>query len=473
MRFAKLISTLQSLQPPEQEQLLLYVQSPYFNTSQAATQLYLYLIKTEGQYTEQNLSVKAMARQSTLIATAAQQTQAATRLRKLITGFVAQQQWQQNKFEQPLQYLKAFKQHHLFRDFEEVYAQTEKQLHRHPEQDADVFYYLHRLEEIKYNGYNAKLQRNRKNDISPVLQSLDTFYALHKLRYCCEAVHRQQWFGIENTHRETQHLLQILQPLTNTKHPYVYLFVHVYQMLTATQPQQAEKHYRLIQQYTQRLGKRAWSQAVTEAASYTTNFCLKQFNTGNRAYGIEYLWWIEQMFARKLLLSNKKIQPVLFRNVLSMYVSLQRPAQQVRQFIDTWHTALPTENETANLGFAEGMYYYAAKNFTEAGACFTGCEIPNDPLHNCVAKRWNFMCQYESRKSKAGLDVLLATYEKYILRHKHDLHQFKPAFNLFISYSKKLLKQMPDKKLRQQIQLQLENEKHFAGKDWLLAQWRK
>lgn len=470
MRFAKLIDTLKQFSPPEIKWLSLYIQSPYFKTPEQAVALFEYLQSLPRSYPEKKLSLQSIAASCPLLKNESIQAQAATALRKSITHFVSLETAEQNEFEPSINYLRAFKKQHLFNDFEEVYEQTQKQLNAQPNQDAEVFYYRHRLEEIKFNGYDAKLNRTRKNDIAPVLDSLDVFYAIHKLRYACEAVHRKQWFGIENKPQQLEPLLAILQPYTNLQYPYVYLFVQVYQMLTASDYSEGLKHYRPIREYTERLPvKKRWNVPVIEAANYTYNFCVQWYNRGYAEYGKEYLWWVEQMLEQKLLLDKNKMQPILFRNILTVAARVDYPAAWLKNFITKYTPSLPTDKRQPNLAYAEGLYYYVQKDFVEAGARFSQSAILTDPLHNCIVKRWNFICQYESRKNQDGLDTLLAAYRKYINEHREDLHQFKTVFDKFIAYAQKLLT-APDKHQKKKIADALNKEEFFPAKDWLLQQ---
>lgn len=470
MRFSKLIHLLHALDAPAHKQLQKYLQSPYFKVLPAETALCAYLQKLPKNFTEKNLLPAAITARCTLLKTKNAQDKAATALLKTVQQFLATEYLQHNTYAQQIAQLKALNQLQQQDLFSSHLKKARQHAAANQETDIDNLYQLHLLAEESVNGFYARQQRNNKNSIVPVLHTLDNFYALKKLRYLCEAINRQQIFNTAASITETEKLLQILQPLTTPAHPYVFLFVQVYKMQTAATYQQGLVAYTAIKKITAEQKKNnRLPQSGIEVIDYCLNFCLRWNNQGHPAAGKEFMYWLELKIKYNLLLQQNKINPSLYRNAAGIAVKSGYPLTRVHHFIEKYAQHLPTENRLSNMAYARGIYYHAQKNYTEALHQFTIAETKTEPIFNCILRRWSYMCRYQSRKTNDGLDELLQAFEKYMQRHQEELHKYKPLFNQFITYARKILF-AKDKAARQKIKTALQAQEFFPGKDWLLEQ---
>lgn len=302
----------------------------------------------------------------------------------------------------------------------------------------------------------------------PIVKTLDEFHALKKLRYLCEALNRKQVLGVSYTDENVPALLKVMEPYTNSKYPYPYLFVNVYRMMAADNYEDGNLYYQLIKQFAARSGP---SPSVREAMTYAVNHCLLWNNKGYDDAGNEYLWWIEWKRKHDLLLERGKLMPITFRNIISIAVINKIKPEEIEKIITIYAPYLPEEQHDTYLAFAEGLYQYVIKNYKKAVRLLLVAQAKEDVVFNSSIRRWQWMCLYECDQNDTdALFNHLLSFEKYLLRNKKELQHKTSVFESFIGYAMKLLKSSIQEMIQCNLN-DLQNEEHFAGKQWLVKQF--
>jgi hypothetical protein len=470
MHLEKLVTVLKAFDEAQLKRLKDYVNSPYFKIPPQAALLLERLIPLHPRFPEKKLDPKILGRKDQRLCTLAKQSNAGSYLLQAAKQFIAQEQWQKNENEIERLKLKGFQELSLTSEYERGFEKQMEKINADPEKDIDIFFERHVLTQLSLSGFNAKLQRSARNDVMPIVQSLDEFYALKKLRLLCEALNRQQVFGTNYDDQHIPTLLKILEPYTNPKYPYVYLFVNVYRMMTEPTYAESNLYYKLIKQYIELHGSSPISQSIWEAKDYAIGCCLRWLNRGYDDAGREYLWWIEWKAKNDLLLQNGKLSPITFRNIITTSISTRTP-DWINQIITVYAPFLPDEYHDTYLAFARGLHQYTLKNYEKAIRYFLRAQAKEEVIFNSIIRQWQGICLYESDKNDTDTFYNhLLSFEKHLTRNKKELRHLAGAFDLFIEYSRKLIKAVSSETLDLDF-IELQNQEHFAGKPWLVKQF--
>lgn len=471
MHLAKLVNTLQRFDTPGLLRLKEYVNSPYFKVPKASVNLFNYFYDLHPAFPQKKITAEVIGEKFDNLSTPSKQNAAGSRLLDSIDHFTALEAWQRSPYDVQRHALSGLKEMHRFDEFEKEYIKAYQSLEANPEQDIDTFFQKHLLTELSVNGFDALLKRSTKNDLSPVLTSLDEFYALKKLRYLCEIHERQRIFGAQYQKQDVFPLLDILKPYTDEQHPYVFLFVHVYLMLSADSYEESTGPYQVIKTYTDHTTEGVLPQSVIECVGYCVNYTLRWYNKGFEPAGDEYLWWIDLQMKKNLLLKNGKITPVSFRNICSIAAMSKTTADWLNLFITRYVPALPDTHRESNEAFVKGLYQYKLGRYKEATRYFLLAQAGEEITFNCIIRRWQFMSTYNFDSS--DIDTLsnhLSSFDKYLQRHAKHVASIRNAFDTFIHYSNRLMHSSPYE-IGETFFIALENENHFPGKTWLLQQF--
>jgi len=285
----------------------------------------------------------------------------------------------------------------------------------------------------------------------------------------CEARNRQQVFGNAYHDEQIPSLLKILEPYTNEKYPYPYLFVNVYKMMQEKTYEESNLYYQLIKKYVANQTNTVPASSVFESMTYAVNNCLKWYNKGNEQAGNEYLWWIEWKIKYDLLLEKGKLLPIVFRNIVSIAVLSNKNPEWIDQIIKLYAPRLPEEHYETNLAFARGLYNYALKKYKEAIRYFLLAQAKEEVVFNSIIRRWQWMSAYEY--DPYDTDELLNqldSYNRHIQRNEKQIQHLSKTFNNFISYATKLVR--ANKHKTHEILQELKTEGYFPGSSWLSEQ---
>lgn len=471
MHLSKLVGKLQTLDTPTMMRLKDYVQSPYFKVPKRAVTLFNYLYELHPRFTERKVNPESIGAIAENLNTLSKQNVAGSELLEAIYAFFAQESLQRNETELQRHTLSELKERHYFDEFDKLNEKALKELNENPEQDVNTFFKRHLLTELSLNGFDAKLKRTNRNDLTPVLKTLDEFYALKKLRYLCELLERQRILGTPQQQKaDVFTLLHILKPYNNEQHPYVYLFAHVYLMLSADSYEESTGPYNVIKAYTEAHSEGVLSDSISESMGYCMNRCSKWFNRGYEQAADEYLWWIDLRMKKNLLLENGKILPVTFRNIISIAAISKNNPEWMERFIQRYEETLPPAHREANVAFGLGLFNYKRGKYKEAIRHLMVAQAGEEINFNCVIRRWQFMClyQFDSQDTDTLTNHLLS-FEKYLQRHTKHITSIKHVFDKFIHYGQ-ILVQSSSGEVGETLLLTLQGEEHFPGKHWLLQQ---
>lgn len=472
MRFARLTTTLKAFDKPAIKRLDDYLHSPYFKIPATATALFTYLQTLPQPYTNQNLAAEYITGYSPLLDTENKQAIASTQLLKAIEGFITVENLGQQKFKPAWHLLDGLKNLHLPDAFEKQYQQALHETNQCPEQDIDTFYYRHLYTELSFNGFNAKLNARPQPDISPVLQTLDEFYALKKLRYLCALENRKNILGIAYKPEPTAHLIEILKPYTNPAYPYVLITVNMYGLLMAKSYVESLPFYGPLKQLAAAQKGKTLPDSIWENAASCIYWSQQWSNLGYEEAAREYLWWMELLMKFNRLLQKDKISPIQYRNIIIMAVRCKYPADRIHRFIEDYSKYLPESHQQIAVPFAKGLYYYVLKDYKQAGRFLQQAETPT-VIEDAVIRRWKFINDYEDKPADTELLYRqLEAFEKFMERNEEGFRQYKTPFALFISNCRQLLG-AAGKKEREALQHSIEQQVYFPGKSWLMEQLGK
>jgi hypothetical protein len=466
---SKLTGTLKQLSEPELEKLAAYLQSPYFEAPTGAFLLFQYLKKFHPHYDEKKTDPAVIEKKAPALGNQKKQANAGSDLLKAVEGFLAIEDFLASGTV-GIHRLKAYKNHHLFDAAKKEHEHLLTELDQNPEQDFEVFYQRHLLTELAFAGFDAVLTRTSNNDLQPVTQTLDAFYALKKLRYQCELLNRQRVLGTAYTEETLIPLLEVLAPFNNEKNPYTFLFANVYQMLKAKTFEESDLHYQALNKFISENTYIILPQAIKDVISYITNNCQFWNNQGYKQAAIAALNGQELKIKYDVLLENGKIQPSDFRNIVSLAIITRKDENWIRKFIEGYSDRLPADHAETNKAFALAQYNYYIQDFDSAMPLFQLAQVKDEPIFNAIVRRWQFMCMYEQNPTNTNLLLdFLDAYEKYLQRNTASLHWLKDTFTKNIVFGRKLIK-ATDTTKKNDLREQLNTETYFTGKEWLLQQ---
>jgi len=467
MRFEKLTFALKKLTAAEKKRLTAFVQSPYFNTPHSAISLHSYLSGIHQSFAEKSLTSAAIAHAQPRLNTKAIQDKAASELLQVLELFLATEAFQKHPYRLDLCRQAALKEKHLFAQSEHHREKLQVRISASPLQNVDDFEAQHLLTEINESGFNKKQKGKNIGDINRIVQSLDNYYALKKLRYCCEIIHREKWLPHDLKHEQLQPLLHLLAPFNNDANPYVKLFIQVYHLFSRSDVAQQAEAYDAIKLYLLQHTQNGLSSTSSEVLGYALGWVTIQVNHGRPNAMEDMLLWYSIKEKNEQLLEGNSLPSSTYRNIINGMVHCKEDVAQIRQFVEKYTPCLPEPERENNHHLAQGLLAYVQQNFDTAVHHFANVKCMENIMLNVTAKRWFFIAAYEHWKNREALDTVLDNLRKYITHHEAKLQFAVPLTKQFVYYGYKLLK-ATSSTTKKEIHTQLSSEAYFPGIDWLL-----
>lgn len=470
MHLQKLITHLQKLDKAYLKRFTEYVHSPYFKVPSSSAKLLDYLVTLHPKFDAKKVSPAQITQKVKDLPSENKQAKAGSELMKAMDRFLATERWSSNERAVLIDTLWQQNEMHWDALAADNLEKLYKKLEADKDKNIEYFYDNHIAATIEKNGYSAKSIRNLQNDITPVLKTLDEYYAIKKLRYHCELLSRSLILGTAYYKDDIDELLTILQPYNNTSYPYTFIFINIYHIFCATDYSKSLTSYLKLKNYISEIDRKKITQPAIECIEYLLSYNLNWLNKGYTEAGRESLWIIELKIKHSLLLEQGKIMPIMFRNTVSLAVLTGKEPAWIKKFIDTYTPNLHGDNTTTELAFAKGLYLYYVKDYDKAMPLYQQAQVKEEPTFNVTVRRWQFMCMYEKNTGDTGLLIdYLNAFDQYLKRNADTLHHIKSLFTRFTGYSKKLLTVQTKEEI-QKLLKQLNSEPYFTGKPWIVTQ---
>ncbi len=470
MHLQKLITHLQKLDKAYLKRFAEYVHSPYFKVPSSSAKLLDYLITLHPKFDTKKVSPTQITQKVKDLPSENKQAKAGSELMKAMDRFLATERWNTNERDVLIDTLWQQNEMHWDTLATDNLDKLYKKLASDKDKNIEYFYDKHIAATIEKNGYSAKSIRNQQNDITPVIKTLDEYYAIKKLRYHCELLSRSLTLGVVYSKENIDELLNILQPYNNVSYPYVFIFINIYHIFSATDYSKSLTSYQKLKNYISEIERQEMTQSVKESIEYLISYNLNWFNKGYTEAGRESLWITELKIKHGIFVEHGKLMPIMFRNTVVLAVFTGKESAWIKKFIDTYAPILYGDNTATELAFAKALYMYYIKDYNKAMPLYQQAQVKEEPVFNVTVRRWQFMCMYEKNTNDTGmlLDYLNA-FEQYMKRNSDSLHHVKHFFSRFTGYSKKLFT-VNSKEEIQKLLKQLNNEPYFSGKPWIALQ---
>jgi hypothetical protein len=469
MHLEKVVRVLKAFDEQQLNRLEDFLDSPYFKITPGASLLFKRLKPLYPKFQETKMDPKVLGQKDKRLSTSMKQSALGSHLLKAIEQFLAVEQWQKNEDEKTRLTITGWQELELLGEYEKALEKQMARIEGDKEWTTDLFWERYKLTELSKNGFYAKINRGGSLDITPLLDTLDQFHAITKLRYLCEALFRAQQFGtpFPYTQDERKEIIKTLESFTNYSHPYVYVFVNAFRMIEEESFSEGDIYYNALKQFIQR--ETTVSADIIKVVDYAINHCVQWYSKGYVEAGKEYIWWIDWKARHNLLLQNGMITPITFRNILRIAASTKIDPQWIGNWISKYGSHLPSDHYDTNIAFGRGLHQYRLKNYVEALRYFLLAQVREEVQFNASIRVWEWMCLFEYDKNDINaLSDHLSAFEKYILRNKADLKHLGGLYDKFVNNAGRLLKSTHEEAKLQFEELQ--NEEHFAARPWLLEQ---
>lgn len=467
MQHKKLILPLKKLSSEQVERLGDFVRSPYFNKTEALIQLFDYFKKLHPDYTEENISDKAIAEAIHCPEDEKWIAKRVTRLLDLTEKFLSFE-YAGDPVMERIGTVKAYKKLQLPKHFESSANALRKELKNHPFRDFDHLWHIHKLEEEAFEGFDKVIVRTAENPADGVLETLKKFYLTKKLRYMVDAVYRERLLGVSTDDSSKKEVKEFIGKNANESDLYLLIYGNIYLMNVEKDAEVAMKCYKQVKTLMKTFAEDIPSEELKGMCVHLQNHCLRLINRGEKNYLQEFIDLIEFRIERNVLLSGNRINPQLYKNIAGVALLLEEN-DWAGNFINRFKENLPSNFRSDYYHFAMGQLLYHKRDYKDASRHLSEAyHNRNDIYFGFSVKKLLLKIGLESNENPITLESYMNAYKKHLERYRNKIGENAPILEKFFKYYRSLERARWNTDETQIVLNSLLEEENFSDKDWLI-----
>ncbi len=367
MRESKLIALLRSIKPEEQRWLAKWVRSPYYNSNEWVVALFDHLRKYAPGYDSPKITKEAIFKH--VFPDKPYDSQRLRvlmfRLSGLVEEFLVAQRLKQGRLlhQQLLQAeLGERNQYELFLKQNQSLAE---QLEQSPYRDE--YYYLARWRQQHDHFFHPRTARYgfSADQLEGIMQNLDAFYILSKMRYSAELRNRQNILPEAYEIALLGESIQLAE-----KHP-VFGGDKVFQayrdILALMEQPENESIYRRLEDIAYHHLHLLCPADQASLLRYLVNTSIQLYNKGKQEYLGRQFRLYQLGLEKALFLDEGKLSDTTFLNII-VTASVLGELDWIEKFIARYAPALPAAQQVDAVSLATAYWYFAKGDFSASNA---------------------------------------------------------------------------------------------------------
>ncbi|MEP7197033.1 MAG: hypothetical protein ABI851_10975 [Saprospiraceae bacterium] len=311
--------------------------------------------------------------------------------------------------------------------------------------------------------FDHEYKRNTKDNIRPMLTSLEHFYLLENLRLACldwinyKLAHDKEYFQ-----SRINNLLKNYDPSTFEEKSTMNLFLQMYYLIF---DQKSARSFIDISDFLRRIENELLFEDKKTAYLLLLNYCIQLSNQGNITFTKHALDQYKIGINNKVLLEKGTLSPYTYKNVVILLLTLEK-YEETKEFMDSFKKFLPSEIGQNSYQFNLALLLFKQNDFDNAMQLMANTSFI-DEYDDLSARRMLIRIYFEKKEWNA-LHSLLDSFEIY-LKRKKNLGYHKESYILLIRYARKILAvKNNDKKNAKKLHLEITKSPNFPEKNWLM-----
>lgn len=353
----------------------------------------------------------------------------------------------------------------LSKHFESQLKRTEKEQAKTQINNADYFETTYKFEAEKYDFATAQRRRGEVH-LEAVGDNLDIAYFSRKLQHACLILAQKTVQPTDYSVKLLDEILDLIEKENYLKIPVISVYYHCFYALREAPDSGWFERFRTeLETHASVFPK----EELGELYRLALNFCIRQYNAGNKAYLEEEFELYRESLEGGFLYTDGFLSRFTYRNILTVCIALNK-LKWAEDFNTQYKSKVRKKYRESSYSFNFARLEYRRKNYKKALILLQKSEF--EELFINVAAKIVMLKIYHEIGEWDVLFSHIQNLKNYIYRQK-DLGYHRDNYLNFLRYAGKLsektsLSRMEINKLIETIQ----NEGKLAERDWLIEQLR-
>lgn len=278
---------------------------------------------------------------------------------KKLEHFLILDRFQHQQLTQHTYLLEIMNERKLSKHFSEFAALTHKRQLSSPLRDADFYYRGFVIEQQKNLYLETKEARNSDKNILEVLEALDKFYLVQKLKYAAAWLHYKNFLSAEG---EINLFKDVITEVNREKYNEVSAIQLYKNIVLLFHHNNAGTAYKTLKKLITGNLLLVSKEETKTALAFAINYCINCINRGNMQFLNELLSLYKFSLLNDLLLEEGVLSQWDYKNITTVALRV-KDYKWTENFLEEYKNALPKTERKNAYTFNLARYYFYIKKY--------------------------------------------------------------------------------------------------------------
>ena len=281
-------------------------------------------------------------------------------LLKLLEDYLAQEVYEKNPIHKINYTIQAVGERNLYKLYNSTMNTARRLSERALYKDGEFYYDQYIIEKKYYDLQNSDLDRSSNTNVEKIINNLDYFYLIEKLRLLCESVNRVNIISAEYKLLFLDEIIEHMQKHSYEEVPAISIHYHMYLTLVS---KDGDEHYFKLKELLEKNIDLFPKNQAKEIYTTAINYCLKRANYGKQEFLLEFLNLNEYLLEKNIIAENE-LSPWKFKNIITAACKLKR-FEWAENFINQYKDKITDKYRENAITFNTAQLYFYQKRYTD------------------------------------------------------------------------------------------------------------
>jgi hypothetical protein len=464
MKGSKLIDVLAALSYKELKKFGQYLESPFLNANDKATELFHILKPHHPEFSPEHISKEQVHRQlfGNIPFNYQQLRHPMSDLTKVLEEYLIYLEFKSHSSEQQHLLAQSYERRSLDKHFTQTIHSTNKI--QEAKQFKDTSYYHNQLviEEDNYKFTATRDNRAIDTSLQQLSDNIDIHFLTRKLKYSCEIINRMNVLSVKYDTSFLDAVIAYLKKHSYEEVPAIHIY---YTILLTLQESENQDHYFLLKSMLKANISRFSQLEIRDMYAFLQNYCIRQANLGNAEFLKELFEAYQVLLENEIIFESGHISQFDFKNIVTVALRLEEHVW-ARTFIEKDHLLLRKDFRTNAYTYNMARLHFAEGNYKQSLRLLLSVEF-TDVYYHLDSKALLLKTYYELEDFEPLLS-LINTFKVYLKRNKLISEYQRTIYKNMITIVKQFSRLKLGRKITvQQIETQMDEIKQMADATWL------